>query len=75
MGEKGSTGLVMHIQANELSHLCHQGPFLLTWISNYIHCNVWGEITYPFPNFNGSTVEVWEWMSNFIPRHVITYLC
>ena len=21
------------------------------WISNYIHYNVWEEITYPFPNF------------------------
>ena len=33
-----------------------------------------GEITYPFPNFNGTTVEVWEWISNFIPHftgHVI----
>ena len=37
------------------------------WISNYIHHNVWVEITYPFPNFNGYTVEVWEWISNFIP--------
>ena len=25
----------------------------------YIHCNVWDEITYPFPNLNGSTIEVW----------------
>ena len=34
------------------------------------------EITYPLPNFNGTTVEVWEWISNFIPHfpvHVITY--
>ena len=28
----------------------------------------WDEITYPFPNFNGATVEVWEWISNFIPH-------
>ena len=28
------------------------------WISNYIHCNVWDEITYPFPNFNGATIQV-----------------
>ena len=28
------------------------------WISNYTHCNVWDEITYPFLNFNGATVEV-----------------
>ena len=37
-----------------------------------------GEITYPFRNFNGVTVEVMEWMSNFIPHligHVITYPC
>ena len=23
---------------------------------------VWGEIIYPFLNFSGSTVEVWEWL-------------
>ena len=28
------------------------------WISNYTHYNVWDEITYPFLNFNGATVEV-----------------
>ena len=26
------------------------------WISNYIHYNVWDEITYPFLNFNGATI-------------------
>ena len=36
------------------------------WISNYIHCIVLDETTSPFPNFNGCTVEVWEWISNFI---------
>ena len=39
---------------------------------------VWYEITYPFPNFNGYTVEVWEWISNFIPHFimdVIIYPC
>ena len=61
------------------------GPFhwhgltlIPTWISNYTHYNVWDEITYPFLNFNGATVEVWEWISNFIPHftgHVITYPC
>ena len=33
------------------------------------------EIAYSFPNFNGATVEVWEWISNLIPNfvlHVIT---
>ena len=32
---------------------------------------VWDEITYPFPNFNGCTVEVWEWISNFIPHFMM----
>ena len=27
---------------------------------------VLGEITYPFPNFIDCTVQVWEWVSNFI---------
>ena len=35
-------------------------------ISNYFHYKVGDEITYPFPNFNGATVEVLEWISNFI---------
>ena len=46
------------------------------WISNHIPSKVWDEITYPFPNFNGYTVEVWEWISNFIPHFImdiITY--
>ena len=48
------------------------------WIINHTPCNVWDEITYPFPNFNGCTVDVWEWINNFIPHFimdVITYLC
>ena len=32
----------------------------------YIHYKMYDEITYPFPNFNGATVEVLEWISNFI---------
>ena len=30
-------------------------------------------MTYAVPNFNGATVEVWEWMSNFTP-HFIVYM-
>ena len=61
------------------------GPFywpsltlILAWISNYIHYKMRDEIRYPFPNFNGATIEVWKWMNNFIPHftgHVITYPC
>ena len=49
-----------------------------SWISNYIHYKMWDEITCPFTNINGATVEVWGWKSNFIPHftgHVITYPC
>ena len=42
-----------------------QGPLLLTWIilisawiSNHMPSKVWDEITFPFLNFNGATVEV-----------------
>ena len=44
----------------------------------YIHYKVWDEITYPFLNFNGATLEVKEWINNFIShftRQVITYTC
>ena len=34
-------------------------------------CEMWDEITHQFPNFNGFTVEVWEWISNFIPHFVM----
>ena len=48
------------------------------WVFYYIYYDMWDEMTYPFPNFNGYTVEVWEWISIFIPHfagHVITYSC
>ena len=35
------------------------------------------EINYPFRNFNGATVDVWEWISNFTSHFimdVITYI-
>ena len=37
---------------------------------------MWDSITYPFPNFNGTTVEFREWISNFVAHYtgqVITY--
>ena len=62
-----------------------RGPFYLhglalipAWVNNYIHYNVWDEITYPFPNFKGCIIEVWEWIRNFILHFiwcVITYPC
>ena len=50
---------------DELTETC--GPFFkdeLTlnpaWISNHMPSKVWDEITLPFWNFNGYTVEVWN---------------
>ena len=48
------------------------------WINNHIHYKVWDEISYPIPNFNGITIEAWEWISNFISQctmYVTTYPC
>ena len=44
----------------------HGLPLIQAWIKNDAHYNVWDEITYPFPNFNGAAVDVWERISNFI---------
>ena len=29
------------------------------------------EITYPFPISTGATIEVWEWISNYIGPYII----
>ena len=31
----------------------------------------WDLVTYPFQNFNGCTVEIWEVTSNFFPCFII----
>ena len=33
--------------------------------------DVGGEIIYPFPNFNGATLEIWEWINYFISHFII----
>ena len=33
-----------------------------------MHCIVWDDITYPLPNLDGTTFEVWELISNCIPH-------
>ena len=51
-----------------------QWPLSLTWFKSnpsmdkHMPSKVWDEITYPFPNFNGCIVEVWEWISNVTPH-------
>ena len=53
----------------------HGLTLILAWISIHMPSKVWDKISDPFPNFNGSAVEVWEWRwglggDNFIP-HII----
>ena len=65
--------------------LWHRGAFcyhgltsIPLWVSSYMHHKVRDEITYPFPNFNGTTIEVWEWIHNLISHftgYMITYPC
>ena len=44
----------------------HELALIPTSICSYIHYKVWDEIIHSFVNFNGVTVEVWEWISDFI---------
>ena len=56
----------------------HGLTLIPAWIRDHMPCIVWNEITNPFPNINDSTVEVWEWRSDFKPNFmmdVITYPC
>ena len=49
---------------------------ILAWMRNYLHWKVWDEFTSTFPSFNGSTVELWEWINDFVPHfigHMPTY--
>ena len=60
------SGAVKAMQTPRAPFHWHGLTLILAWISNLMPINVWDEITYPFPNFNGAAVEVWEWISNFI---------
>ena len=69
--------ILLHIChcVTDFFHRSDQWPLFVTWlknsipvwISNPIDRKMWNGITYPFPNFNGCTFEVWKWISNFIP--------
>ena len=48
-------------------HIQYHGLTLIpAFLSNHMPSKVWDEITNPFPNFNGVTIEVWKWIRNFI---------
>ena len=83
-GPLSPRGLLISIYMDRLrlitrgSYYWHGLTFIPARISNHMCSKIWGEITYPFPNFNCYTVEVWECVNNFITRNtmdVITYPC
>ena len=73
------------LEPQSLCYLVLGGPLywnrfalILAWISNYNHHKVCDDISYPFPNFNSHTVEVWLWISNLIthlPGHMVIFVC
>ena len=70
---KKSSGFLLLLSGNRVKqHVWkYMHMFGLTsipaYVSNCIRYKVWDETTYPFPNFNGTTVEIWEWIDNSIP--------
>ena len=72
-----ATGFWAHI----LSHMTwtwdpfyqHGLTSVPAWICRHMTSEVWDEITNPFPNFNGCTVEFWEWRGNF--KSTLYYGC
>ena len=64
----------------------HKLTLIAAWVNNYIHYQVWDEITYPIPKLDGCTTvplkfgngisDFWEKISDLISHfsgHVITY--
>ena len=84
-GSASKHGCVLHHTENYGMWLIVQGPFLLTWFTlipswmrNHTPNKVWDDIVHPIPNYIGANVEIWKWLSNFIPHlimDVITYPC
>ena len=55
---------------------CARAPFneltsIPAWMNNHAHDGVLRAIIYPFPNFNGCAVEVWEWIINFMQHFIM----
>ena len=53
---KGSTRSQLNTQVASFTNMVLN--LIPAWISNYMPGKMWDEITYPFLNFNGATVEV-----------------
>ena len=80
IGSGNGLVLTVNVDPDISRHMVSLGHNELTliraWLINYIHYDVWDEITYPFQNFSSCTAHVWKWLINFIPhftRIVIAY--
>ena len=60
------SGLGWSVRYTWVPFYYHCLTLISAWISDYIHYNVWDEITYPFLNFNCATVDVYKWISSCI---------
>ena len=67
---------------NKIPKQRYQGPILSTWINFSPSMYRWSQVKFcdeipcPFLSFNDAIVDVWEWISDFIPHFimdVITY--
>ena len=55
-----------------MNPFCLHGLTLITaWICYPMPSKMWGEITYPFLNFNCVSIEIYDWISNFVPHLII----
>ena len=71
----GVSSRVVNLSA-QFPLLQHRLTQILVWISNCIPYKELDNIAYQLPNFNDSTIEVWELIRYFILHitgHVITY--
>ena len=60
------------VKIANVENICHIPKCLLNgldpitaWIDNHTPSKLWDEITYPFTDIKGWTVEIWEGISNF----------
>ena len=65
-GTGTGTGKCDYQHNSDLSRSTPRLTLIPACITNPIYYKMWDEIYNTFPNFNGATVDVWEWISNFI---------
>ena len=69
--EQFSLVYVIEKQLDNRSLFYWHGLILIPSLISNMPIKLWDEITYPFPNFNGATVEVWEWISTVMLHFIM----